>query len=145
MRFFNRQDDRGRIIATIEDYKVVWDLVAPTVSRGVQMTVSATMRETVQAVKKLEQETGEGLKGDRGDVMAGASLMDVANILHLNRSTVSRRVSACLEEGYLVNRETKRGQPFRLVVGDPLPDDAEVLPTPESRLSVAVLQLIRRV
>ena len=58
--------------------------------------------------------------------------MDVANILHLNRSTVSRRVNACLEEGYLVNRETKRGQPFLLIVGDPLPEDSVVLPTPES-------------
>ena len=64
--------------------------------------------------------------------MGGASLMDVANILRLNRSSVSRRVNACLEEGYLVNREIKRGQPFRLVVGDPLPDDSVVLPTPES-------------
>ena len=126
------QDDRGRIIATIEDYKAVWDLVAPIVSRGVQMTVPSTMRETVQAVEKLEQEMEGGLVEDPGEKMGGASLMDVANILHLNRSTVSRRVNACLEEGYLVNRETKRGQPFRLVVGDPLPDDAEVLPTPES-------------
>jgi hypothetical protein len=118
------QDDRGRIIATIEDYKAVWDLVAPIVSRGVQMTVPATIRETVQAVERLEQGKKKG--------MVGASLMDVANILHLNRSTVSRRVSACLEEGYLVNRQTKRGQPSRLFVGDPLPGNSVVLPTPES-------------
>jgi hypothetical protein len=127
-----KQDDRGRIIATIEDYKAVWNLVALIVSRGVQMTVPATMRETVQAVEKLQQERRKRQVGNPGKAMGGASLMDVTNILHLNRSTVSRRVNACLEEGYLVNRETKRGQPFRLVVGDPLPNDAEVLPTPES-------------
>ena len=126
------QDDRGRIIATIEDYKAVWDLVAHIVSRGVQMTVPATMRETGQAVAKLQQERRKRQVGNPGKAMGGASLMDVANILHLNRSTVSRRVNACLEEGYLVNRETKRGQPFRLVVGDPLPEDSVVLPTPES-------------
>jgi hypothetical protein len=126
------QDDRGRIIATIEDYKAVWDLVAPIVSRGVQMTVPATMRETVQAVERLEQAKAEGPVGNLGMAMGGASLMDVANILHLNRSTVSRRVSACLEEGYLVNRQTKRGQPSRLFVGDPLPGNSVVLPTPES-------------
>ena len=126
-----KQDDRGRIIATIEDYKAVWHLVAHIVSRGVQMTVPTTMRETVQAVEKLQQERRKRQVGNSGKATGGASLMDVANILHLNRSTVSRRVNACLEEGYLVNLETKRGQLFRLVVGDPLPDDAEVLPTPE--------------
>ena len=127
-----KQDNRGRIIATVEDYRAVWDLVAPIVSRGVQMTVPATMRETVQAVSKLQQERRKRQVGNPGKAMGGASLMDVANILLLNRATVSRRVNACLEEGYLVNRETKRGQPFRLVVGDPLPDDSVVLPTPES-------------
>jgi hypothetical protein len=127
-----KQDALGRIIATIGDYKAVWDLVAPTVSRGVQMTVSATMRETVQAVEKLQQGMRKSQVGNPGRVMGGVSLMDVANILHLNRSSVSRRVNACLHEGYLVNREPKRGQPFRLVIGDPMPDDAEVLPTPES-------------
>jgi len=33
------QDDLGRIIGTIEDYKAVWHLVAHIVSRGVQMRV----------------------------------------------------------------------------------------------------------
>ena len=127
-----KQDDRGRIIATMEDYKAVWDLVAPIVSRGVQMTVPATVRETVQAVEKLQQQTRKRSVRHLGKGLGGASLMDVANILHLNRSSVSRRVNACLDEGYLVNREHKRGQPFRLVLGDPMPDDSDVLPTPES-------------
>ncbi|MGO8793000.1 MAG: hypothetical protein ACLQVL_37200 [Terriglobia bacterium] len=127
-----KQDNRCRIIATVEDYKAVWDLVAPIVSRGVQMTVTDTMRETVQAVAKLQQERRKRQVGSPGKALGGASLRDVATILRLNPSSVSRRVNACLEEGYLVNRETKRGQPFRLVVGDPLPDDSVVLPTPES-------------
>jgi hypothetical protein len=90
------------------------------------------MRETVQAVEKLQQEWRKRQVGNLGKVMVGARLRDVANILHLDVSTTSRRVKPCLKEGYLVNLESKRGRPSRLVVGDPLPDDAEVLPTPES-------------
>jgi hypothetical protein len=44
---------------------------------------------------------------------------------------VTRRVSKALQGGYLNDVETKRGQPKRLVIGDTLPDERSLLPTPE--------------
>ena len=44
------RDDDGRIIATLDDYAVVRDLVADTIAEGVGTTVSDTVRETVAAV-----------------------------------------------------------------------------------------------
>src|SRR5829696_1401510 len=43
----------GRIIATLEDYALVRELVADLVSEGVEATVPATVRETVEMVERL--------------------------------------------------------------------------------------------
>ena len=48
------------------------------------------------------------------------------------KSSASRRAKDAIKRGYLNNLEDKRGRPARLVLGDPLPDDVEVLPTPEN-------------
>ena len=51
--------------------------------------------------------------------------------LNLNKSTVSRRVSVAIEMGYLINREDKAGLPARVVPGEALPGDSDVLSTLE--------------
>jgi hypothetical protein len=48
----------------------------------------------------------------------------------LDKSAVSRRVARAVERGYLDNQEKTRGKPAKLVIGDPLPDEATVLPDP---------------
>ncbi len=118
------KDARGRIIATLEDYRAVRDIVAPTMSQALQMTASDTMRQTVEAVREVNKRPSRGGNG--------ASVKQVAEILKLDVSSTSRRVDACVERRYLRNLETKRGSAFRLVVGDPLPGEVEVLPDPES-------------
>ena len=56
-----RRDSRGRIIATIDDYTVVRQLVADLVSEGVGATVPSIVRETVHAVAAAAQEDGISL------------------------------------------------------------------------------------
>jgi hypothetical protein len=113
------RDAQGHIVATLDDYAVVRDLVAPYVSEGVEVAVSPTIRETVETVRRLLAEPA------RLEVQT----RDVAHALHLDKSAASRRVNAAIEKGYLVNLETRRGQPANLVLGDPLPEDQEILPT----------------
>ena len=121
----NRQvDERGWIIATLDDYRVVRDLVEPILSQGLQLTVSDRMRETVEAVREANKRLRRGGEG--------ASLKQVAETLNLHKSVTSRRVDACLERGYLSNLDSKRGSAYQLVVGDPLPGEVQVLPGPES-------------
>ena len=52
------RDDAGRIIATLDDYAVVRELVADTIAEGVGATVSDTVRETVEAVAALAHRRG---------------------------------------------------------------------------------------
>jgi hypothetical protein len=52
-------------------------------------------------------------------------------LLQLDKSAISRRVADALDAGFLKNLEDRKGRPARLVIGDALPDNCEVLPTPE--------------
>jgi hypothetical protein len=95
-------------------------LVADLISEGVNASVSRTIRETVQAVATLQAVTP-----------GGVSLPQLVKALKLDRSSVSRRAKDAHSKGYLANEETQPGKPARWVVGEPLPDDIEVLPPPE--------------
>jgi hypothetical protein len=116
------RDAEGYIIATIEeDYAVVRELVADLVSEGIEVTVPATVRETVGAVKRLrEASSGEPV-----------SVVELARELKLDRSAVSRRVRNAKDRGYLRDLEENLRKPSRLVLGDDLPEDLQILPTPE--------------
>jgi hypothetical protein len=113
-------DTEGRIIATLEDYAVVRDLVAGLVSEGVEATVPATIRETVEKLALLYTDDSEPV-----------TIVKLAGELKLDKSSTWRRVKAAIDRGYLKNLEDRRGRPAKLVPGDPLPDDLEVLPTVE--------------
>jgi hypothetical protein len=108
------------IIATVYDYAAVRDLVADLVAVGVEATVRPEVRDTVNAVAHL--------------IASGESAVRQADLrarLKLDRSTISRRIADAIDRGYLRNLEDKKGRPARLVVGDPLPDEQQVLPTLE--------------
>ena len=116
-------DEAGRIIASIDDYTVVRGLVAHVISEGLGAGVSDATRETVDAVREL---VAVQLSPDDG-----VKLKALADRFDLERSTVTRRVQVARRAGYVLNLEQKRGQPMRLVIGDPLPDQVEIFPTPE--------------
>jgi len=115
-----QKDSNGRIIAAIEDYAVARELVADVVSDGVGATVSQTIRETVEAAKKII-ESGEPT----------ATVQRCAMVLGIDKSSASRRIRVAIEKGYLVNTEKQRGKPARIVLGDPLPENLTILPHPE--------------
>ncbi len=116
-QYSRERDGAGRIVATLDDYTVVRGLVADVIAEGVGATVSDTVRETVEAVAAL---------ATTGGVMA----RELADYLQLDKSNVSRRLRVAADDGYLRNLEDKRGKPGRWVIGDPLPDSADLLPDP---------------
>ncbi len=115
------KDEQGRIVASIEDYAAVRRLVAKLVSEGVEAAVPKTIRETVEAAERV-------LRDSDGETVTVAA---VARELKLENSTTLRRVRAALDRGHLKNLEDRRGRPARLVLGDSLPEDIEVLPSVE--------------
>jgi hypothetical protein len=109
-----KRDATGRIIATLDDYKVARDLVADLLAEGVEATVPEAVRQTVEAVAA---EDGKAV-----------SLAKLAAKLGIDKSSASRRWREARRRGYLKNLEDKRGKPAQLVADDPLPENVEILP-----------------
>ncbi len=113
------RDGEGRIVATLDDYEVVRELVIDLISEGVEKSVPPTVRQTVEALRSLMKDTGGPLIG----------LPALSQRLGLDKGSVSRRVGRAVGLGYLKNLEDKQGKPAQLQLADPLPEDQEVLPT----------------
>lgn len=113
-------DARGRVVATLDDYAEVRALASEIVADGVEATVPAVTRELVSLVKKLTEGQSDGV-----------SIKVLADRLKLDKSAVSRRWSVARDRGYLKNLEERRGRPAQIVVGEPLPEEVEILPPPE--------------
>ena len=119
-QFSRPKDQSGRVTATVEDYEAVRELVADLVAEGVDATVKPEIREVVQATKRLLEDGDDEVRQ-----------VDLRAVLNLDKSAISRRVAGALAAGFLNNEEERKGRPARLVMGDPLPEDREVLPLPE--------------
>lgn len=111
-------DAKGRIVATPDDYAIVRDLISDVVAEGVGATVSEATRETVAAVEALTPEKSDGVP-----------ITAIAERLGLDRSSASRRWRAA--RPYLRNLEPVKGKAARIVVGEPLPGELELLPAVE--------------
>jgi hypothetical protein len=125
-RLTRERDGRGRVVAIVDDYDTVRDLVVDLVTEGVGATVSATLRATVEAARQ-RLAVADRAHVDHPEVR----VVELARDLKIDTSSTLRRVQVAIKHGFLINEETRRGRPARLVLGDPLPDDVEVLPTSE--------------
>src|SRR5206468_6892661 len=88
------------------------------ISDGIGAQVSDTTRETVEAVDRL-------VAGEKNKRVGYAQL--VAE-LKVDRSAVVRRVRKAIVDGFLINDEDRKGKAARIGLGEPLPNDIEILP-----------------
>jgi DNA-binding MarR family transcriptional regulator len=110
-----KKTPEGWVVATLEDYVIARDLLAPIFDSIAAEGITPAIRETVEAVK-AEEEINEA---------------ELARRLKLKKATVSWRVKRCIEGGWLVNRETRKGHAARVARGTPLPEELSALPKPE--------------
>jgi hypothetical protein len=115
------RNEEGAVIANLEDYAIIRELVGELISAEAGVGVPAVVRETRAAVASLLTTTGQ----------AHLTIQQLARALHLDISTVHRRVNLAIRDGYLVNREERRGRPARLVLGDEVPGSINLLPLTE--------------
>jgi DNA-binding Lrp family transcriptional regulator len=125
-------DENERIVATVEDYRIVHDLVSGIINESAERSIKPTIRETVVAVSKLLSEEADYPKST--SILDNQKSVDIAALareLNLDSSTTSRRVKQAIKEGFLENLETRKGFRARIILGRKIPDDHSVLPTPE--------------
>ena len=113
-------DKDGNIIATIEDYAVVYELVNEVMDYAAGESVKPAVREVVEVIGKMLFATGR-------DTVRPS---DVIKKMDGEKSKpwVYSNVKIALAEGYLLNDGNYKNKELRL--GDPLPDDKRVLPAP---------------
>jgi hypothetical protein len=107
----------GRLEASLEDYEAVYDLVHDLYD-ATTSGVSDRVRRTVNGVSSIVAETGRA-----------ATVTQIAECLRVSKAAAGKRVKTALEGGYLINEETRKGYPYALRLGEPLPA-AGALPTP---------------
>jgi hypothetical protein len=116
----HERNEEGHIVATLDDYARVRDLVDDLISEGIEATVPESVREVVEAAVQLHEEEDEPV--------TSAAL---ARELELDRTAASRRVRSAKDRGYLRDLEDNPRRPSRIVPGDPLPEELAILPAPE--------------
>jgi hypothetical protein len=112
-----QQDAQGSIVATLDDYAAVRDLVVAAIAEGVEVTISPAVRETVMPVQGLH-----------GEARTEAALREIAAALDLDDSATSRCIAAAIQLGCLRDPEERKGRPARACLRDAMPHEVPVLP-----------------
>ena len=113
LRHHHRQlDSRGQIIATLEDYETVRELVNEVY---VDSSTGATseVRKLVETIIRLDNERAQS------DRITNTTL---AKELGTGVKQVTRRAGRAIKAGWLVNREQRKSYPADYAPGEPMPE-----------------------
>ena len=139
-------DPVGRVIATLDDYRLAYEVFVPILGQITGRTVTDGVRAVIELVAarvsppamagapgasgRFTRPVGETVAGG-GEVVISSHQMGPE--LGVDPTTARRYIKAAIDGGYLTNRETRRGQPpiLALKVLPPGPA-ADILPHPDS-------------
>lgn len=115
---WRQTDNEGRLVATLDDYETVRELVADMYIESTS-GAAASVRELVEAVRKLDT----SWTGDE-------RITNTALAKHLKTGIMqtTRRAKKAVEHGWLTNREQRKYYPADYALGEPMPE-IEGLPT----------------
>jgi hypothetical protein len=121
IRLHHRQiDSRGQILATIDDYRTVRELVNDMYIDS-SSGVTTEIRQLVEGLIKLHTDRKAGEK------ITASKLKDH---LGISKVAVSRRVNKAIKNEWVINQEIRKGYPSDYMPGEPMPK-TEGLPTME--------------
>ena len=107
-----RIDDRGRIIATQQDYDTVRDLVN-------DMYVDSSTGLTSDIRKLVEAVINRDKNRSAGELINNTAL---AAELNTGVKQITRRAQKAIKHGWLVNREQRKYHPADYAPGEPMPE-----------------------
>lgn len=116
-------NDGKVIVANLDDYVMVRNLINESLSQGLAVTVPESVRMVVEGVTCLDQQDAP--------FSNGVSQIKLAEHLKRDPSVISRNVSKAIANGYLQNVNPGQGREARLVMGEVELPTGSVLPAPE--------------
>ncbi len=120
----------GAVIATLEDYAAVRDLVEDTLANGLEVAVPENVREVVRAVKEMtDAATRPG--GMPWEGPSNVSQRVIADHLGRDISVISRNVRKAIDDGYLEDTNPGQGRTSSIQMGERELPSGRVLPLPE--------------
>ena len=105
-------DSEGRLIATIEDYNTVRNLVNEMYVNS-NMGITSEIKALVGAVQTLDSNRIEGER---------ITITKLADYLQIGKMAASRRARRALKAGWLLNHEARKGYPADYIPGEPMPE-----------------------
>ena len=105
------RDQQGRLVATVDDYRTVYELVADIYSAS----VTGLSEGVTNLVTKVEE-----LRKENGDQRITYAVLE--RELGVDRSLIRRRVNAAVRNGWLINQETRKGYQADLIPGELMPE-----------------------
>jgi hypothetical protein len=139
-------DERGRVIATIDDYVPAYEIFSHALAQAAGAEVPETVLKVIEYVASLTGEpeqpaptTSTFRRAATMSFVNGTPASEVvlpsrklARAIGLDPSTTRRAVKQAIDMGYLENRQTRRRQPARLAVLErPSATTGVGLPTPD--------------
>lgn len=116
------RDHDGHIVATLEDYEVVWNLVGDLIGIEVGTIIPNEVRETAGAVKSIYEK--------RGGVLV--SLNELTEFLdNKSKTTVLRHAREAVEKELLISMDTQGPRGVCYGPGMETPENIEILPSPD--------------
>lgn len=117
-------DDRGQIVAEIDaDYVPVAALMGGIMSDASGVGIEPALQQTIDAVKIATADLS------RED---GATAFEIAKLLKLDKSAAWRRLGVAMNKGYVLNLETRKGQPGRYRATDQDIEPEPLLPSADA-------------
>lgn len=136
MHQFSRERVGGdKVLATIEDYRAVYDLISEPLAQGLEEAVAKPVREIVDGVRSL-MPLPDATSGPWDSV----SQVKLAEALGRDQSVISRHVKKAVAQGFLKNLNPGQGREAKLVVGDREIPMGTALPTPEELMETKLLK-----
>lgn len=128
-------DDHGHVVALLDDYEMVRELVAPALAQGLEASVSDSIRSVVESVKRKTEKPRRGRE-------VKVTLRAIADDLGWDRSVVSRNVTKAIGLGFLFDDNPGQGRESDLSLGERKLEtsNGDVLPTvDEIRIGMAAV------
>jgi hypothetical protein len=116
-----RKDEDGVVVATVEDYETVYNLIKAPLSYGLQTAVAPHISDCVSAAINLHN---VGVRP--------VTLTAVSEKMGREPGAVSRSIAEAVKQGYLINDNPGQGRQHAYRPGERALPNADVLPSPQT-------------